>query len=217
MQKSYYAIIPANVRYDNELPPNAKLLYGEITALCNEKGYCWAGNTYFSELYAVHNVTISRWIKTLITKGYITSEIQYKEGTKEISNRFLRLSNEPINPNVNTPINKIVKDNNTSINNTNNNAYSNEFEQFWMIYPRKVDKKKAYKSFKTALKANSLNSILAGTKKYAVQVQKTESQFIKHPSTFLNNESFIYEEMQQEQFKQRQTEINSVLAGMWGE
>ena len=75
MNKSYYAIIPANVRYDNELTPNAKLLYGEITALCNEKGYCWATNNYFAELYGVSKTSISKWIKQLIDKGYIKSQI----------------------------------------------------------------------------------------------------------------------------------------------
>lgn len=216
MQKSYYAIIPANVRYDKDLPPNAKLLYGEITALCNEKGYCWAGNTYFSDLYGVNKVTISRWIAQLITRGYITSKIQYKEGTKQIVNRYLQICNDPINEIVNTPIDKIVKDNNTVINNTK--EYSSDFESFWSLYPRKLDKKKAYTKFKTTLKAHSLQSILDGTKKYAQQVQQTEAKFIKHPATFLNNESFIdgYEEQQEQQPTLQKEEV-SVIAGMWGE
>ena len=62
-KKSYYAVVPANVRYDSNICANSKLLYGEITALCNEKGYCWASNQYFADLYDVSKISISRWIK----------------------------------------------------------------------------------------------------------------------------------------------------------
>ena len=113
-QKSYYAIIPANVRYDNNLPANAKLLYGEITALCNEKGYCWASNDYFAKLYGVSKTSVSKWITSLIDGGYLFREIIYKDGTKEILNRYLRI--------VKYPIEEKLKDNNTSINNTINNT-----------------------------------------------------------------------------------------------
>ena len=132
IKKSYYAIIPANVRYDENLTPNAKLLYGEVTALCNEKGYCWASNSYFAELYSVSNVSISKWINQLIKQGYLTSEIKYKEGSKEILYRYLRIVNDPIKEKFNTPPTKVndpikekFKDNNT-VNNTINNTYNNK-------------------------------------------------------------------------------------------
>lgn len=70
-QKSYYAILPAYVRYDKELSSTAKLLYAEITALCNEKGYCWATNQYFSDLYSVSDRQIRRILKQLVDKKYI--------------------------------------------------------------------------------------------------------------------------------------------------
>ena len=72
---NYYAIIPANVRYDKELSANAKLLYGEITSLCNDKGYCWATNQYFSTLYDLSDRTIQNLIKQLADKNFIHIEI----------------------------------------------------------------------------------------------------------------------------------------------
>lgn len=74
INKSYYAIIPANVRYDKRLSANAKLLYGEITALCNEKGYCETKSKYFADLYEVSERSARNWIKQLEDYGYILSE-----------------------------------------------------------------------------------------------------------------------------------------------
>lgn len=125
MDKAYYAVIPANVRYDNDLAPNAKLLYGEITALANEKGYCWATNTYFAELYRVSKTSVSKWIKQLCDKGYIKSKIIYREGTKEILNRYLTIVVGGIQEKLNTPIEEKLKDNNTILNNTINNTLDN--------------------------------------------------------------------------------------------
>lgn len=133
-QRSYYAIIPANVRYDKDLAPNAKLLYGEITALCNEKGYCWATNQYFAELYNVSDRTIKNWISQLTDKGYIQRSVKYREGTKEIEQRKLSIGREnnfttpgnyfpdPREKNFTPPGEKNFPDNNTSINNTFNNT-----------------------------------------------------------------------------------------------
>jgi hypothetical protein len=126
---NYYAIIPAEVRYDLELKDKAKLLYGEITALSDRNGYCFASNKYFAELYGVSITTISLLIKNLIEKGYIESEIIYKEGSKEILNRYLKIIKggylknlkEGYLKKVKEGYLKKVKDNNININNTSNN------------------------------------------------------------------------------------------------
>lgn len=82
IKPNYYAIIPANVRYDKDISPNAKLLYGEITSLCNQKGYCWATNEYFSNLYGVSDRTIRNLIKQLQDKHYIDVEIRDNQSRK---------------------------------------------------------------------------------------------------------------------------------------
>jgi DNA-binding PadR family transcriptional regulator len=79
-QPHFYAVIPATVRYDKNLVPNAKLLYGELTAMCNVEGYCWAENSYFSNLYNVTVGQVSRWISQLESNGYISSILNKKEG-----------------------------------------------------------------------------------------------------------------------------------------
>ncbi|MDA0066633.1 helix-turn-helix domain-containing protein [Brachyspira hyodysenteriae] len=88
--KNYFAVIPASVRYDKRLKPLARLLYGEITALCNDKGYCWASNSYFAELYETTNETISRYISQLKEYGYI--KIDYNKAEQNIEKRKIYIA-----------------------------------------------------------------------------------------------------------------------------
>lgn len=109
IQRNYYAILPAKVRYDKNITPNAKLLYAEITALCNDRGYCWAGNAYFAELYGVTKTSISNWISSLQKHGYIDVQLIYKENSKEIQSRHISIENNiPTQNNLNTYTKNIV-------------------------------------------------------------------------------------------------------------
>lgn len=71
IKKSYWSVIPASVRYCKKVQDGAKLLYSEITALCNEKGYCWANNEYFASLYGIDHRTVRRWIESLAKEQFI--------------------------------------------------------------------------------------------------------------------------------------------------
>lgn len=140
--RSYFAVIPASVRYDDKLIPSAKLLYGEITALSNERGYCWASNDYFAGLYGVSKTTIKNWLKSLEDNNHIVRKVKYKNGSKEIESRFISISpprqenlptsarklTDPRQENLPTPRQEICPDNNTSINNTINNTNKEEVE-----------------------------------------------------------------------------------------
>lgn len=152
-EPNYYAIIPANIRYDEDLIQGAKLLYGEITALSNQKGFCWANDMYFANLYKVSKKTIQTWLKSLEVRGYLTREVIYKEGSNEIVSRYIRLCAYPSNENVHTPMHEKVRDNNTSTNTTINNTsnkkiLSSSDEQDDVPYKEIVD----YLNLKTSKK-----------------------------------------------------------------
>ena len=109
---NYYAIIPAEVRYSKALTPNAKLLYAEITALCNMNGKCTASTEYFCRLYEVSKVSVQKWLKNLEDNNHIRRVNKYKPHSKQIECRVITL--------VNVPSKEKLSDN-TNINITNTN------------------------------------------------------------------------------------------------
>lgn len=121
---SYYAVIPADIRYDKNLTDKEKLLYGEITALSNQEGYCWASNEYFANLYGSSIRTIKGAITKLEENGYLKREFVYKKNSKEVEKRLLYPVTKislPGEKNFTTPGEKNCTDNNTSSNTTSIN------------------------------------------------------------------------------------------------
>lgn len=88
---NFYSILPAIVRYDKELKDKAKLIYSEITSLTNSDGECYALNEYFCNLYDISEATITRIIRQLKNKKLIEIKYIYKEDSKEILKRVIKI------------------------------------------------------------------------------------------------------------------------------
>ncbi|MEO5291887.1 helix-turn-helix domain-containing protein [Limosilactobacillus sp. WILCCON 0053] len=124
---SYYSIITADVRYDERLKPNEKLLYSEITALSNKYGYCTATNSYFSKLYHADKSTVSRWVSHLEKCGYVQVE-QTRNGKRIVQRKIYPIATPlltkksiPYAQKDQYPIDKKVKGNITRVNTTSMN------------------------------------------------------------------------------------------------
>ena len=124
-QPNYYAILSAEVRYDDRLKANVKLLYAEITALCNMNAECFASNKYFADLYKKEKGTISGWVSQLVKYGYVEVRYTYKEGTRQISHRYVKIINKGMLKISKTLCDKNLKSNTTSINTMKGNTKGN--------------------------------------------------------------------------------------------
>ncbi len=93
---AYWAVLPAAVRYDTELPANAKLLYAELSALANFTGFCYAGNTYFAQLYGVEVRTVQRLLTKLCDRGYISVSVERDPENNAVISRKIYCGINPL-------------------------------------------------------------------------------------------------------------------------
>jgi len=69
--------------------------------------------------------------------------------------------------------------------------YSDSFEEFWKVYPKKIGKGAAYKSWKIIKPSDVLKEKIINAVKMqcnSIQWQKEGGQYIPNPSTWLNQE-----------------------------
>ena len=122
--------IPAEIWLNESLSIQEKAVLAEIDSFCSYYDSCYASNEHFAKFIGVSTRRIQDIIKALEDKQLIEREVTYKQGTKEIEKRFLR---------VRYPSRRILHgggeesfmgggeencaDNNTSMNNTKEDIY----------------------------------------------------------------------------------------------
>ncbi|MBS4750347.1 helix-turn-helix domain-containing protein [Carnobacteriaceae bacterium zg-ZUI78] len=211
IQRNYYAVIPATVMRDKTLSANAKLLYGEISALANEKGYCFASNDYFSTIYECSKRSIQQRLARLEKSGYIHVVVD-RDDNKNVIERRIYLAEVPTKREVACCMGKVHENFTTSRKKVhdahekkcvdltkksshiilhNNNTMNNidHFDILWKLYPRKLGKRNAEKAYQKAIKEGvSPKDMQDGILRYIEHIKKhhIESQFIKHASTWFN-------------------------------
>lgn len=204
MERAFKGVwIPAEIWLNNQLSIQEKVILTEIDSLDNEEG-CFAGNKHFMGFMGLKERRIKELIRKLIDKGFINSKIIYKQNSKEIEKRILKINRPPYPQKIEFKSNdtggaekctRVVQknskggaekclDNNTN-NNTNNNNEQKQvlldhFKLIWKEYPNKKGKAKALEYYFQWIKGRKISGI---TKKltdkqmyYAVKRYKKECE-----------------------------------------
>jgi hypothetical protein len=88
-----------------------------------------------------------------------------------------------------TTENPTTKNNNIKEEHIKNTKEEDLFDEFWSCYPRKLDKAKAFRAFRSALKRATFEDILAGVIAYRND-PKRNPDFTKYPASWLNADSW---------------------------
>lgn len=150
--------------------------------------------------------TVFRWLETLESGGFLTIEKTNKysivtidkwgfyqgEDTNDDQQNDQQMTNKRPSNDQQMTTNKNVK-NVENEKNDKKKEYTSDFESFWNAYPRKIGKAEAFKTWKTVLKkGEDPQIIIQCAENYKAQCDRmnTETQYIKHPKTFLNEERY---------------------------
>jgi hypothetical protein len=86
--------IPAEVWLHEGLTMQEKLFLVEIDSLDNDEG-CYAKNSYFMGFFGLSKRRVAEVLNSLTQKGFIETSVTYKDGTKEVDKRVIRICTPP--------------------------------------------------------------------------------------------------------------------------
>ena len=165
-----------------------KLILFILSNYADERQSCYPSEKHIAKLAGVSDRTVRRSLRYLEDFGLL--RIQHQSGT---SNRyFLSTDAHVLTPvvthdlPVRTPVSTNTKEDTKDI-------YTEDFEDFWKIYPRRVNKFQTFVKWKKTIKDIPPKKLLVFTVRFAEKMQRenTENKYIAHPSTWLNQKRYL--------------------------
>jgi hypothetical protein len=186
------------------------LVHLRLGMLANETyGYrIFIGDRRFAELCRCSEKTLQRARQQMIDDGFLAlikpargqkvAEYQFlfpKVGGQndhlvggqndEVGGHPVQVGGHPVQIEDPTPINRIKEELNESNSRPNAHPFANEFEQLWVIYPRKIGRKSAYDKVVAQLRRGvEFSTLYQATENYAKLRSGQEEKYTLHPSTF---------------------------------
>ena len=210
---NYWAVLPAAVRYDPELPDKAKLLYAEISSLTGQRGHCYASNEYFQRLFDISDRTVQRLLKALQARGLI----QIQDGNGGAGRRKIYAGINPLaenpdnqqqeprqkcrgNPDKNVGVHKNNKENNSSpssppggerakkaLTKAEPDWKPDRFLGFWKFYPIHTSKQAAIRAWDRLKPSDELIAEIGKALRRQMATDLwTRGIGIPYPATYLN-------------------------------
>lgn len=195
--------------FKQQLPTTQKFILVALADYADESGQCFPSHNKTAERVGASRSTVRRAIKQLTEQGYLTYVREQRKDGTFTSNRYsLNLSrgwghSEPgwaageprwghSEPPLGSPVNQQEPPVNPqrTITAHEHEQAPDPFDEFWAVYPRKKEKKRAQTAWKSAVKREPPEGIIAAAKNYAQERNhvKDGEQFTKHASTWLNND-----------------------------
>ena len=183
------------------LTPTQKLVLILLSNYCDEKNRCFPSHSHIAQLAGIKSSKhISKIIRELSKRGYLTIQYRYKEDGGNQSNIYTLTLERGVLQNplpLEEPKGVLPSDPNTK-DDTKDRDIDSDFEIFWKAYPRKVNKYQAKQKYYLITKTYDKDKLKCMLDKFVAhcEAEKTETKFIPHCSTFLNQRRFLdYEDI----------------------
>lgn len=176
--------------------PTTKLVLFVLSNYADEKKSCYPSEKHLAKIVGVSARSVRRCLSYLSQNNLI--EIEHRSGT---SNRYyLRVDtdDQTIDKSMDTDDQTVrtVMSTNTKVN--TKELYTEEFDEFWYLYPRKINKYLSFQKYQKEIKNFKSNNEGEKTLRDAAQVygvimknSNTEEKFIPHCSTWLNQRRYL--------------------------